>query len=847
MAVFRAPLEQAILLKDGDEQDTEAMRTFALGKRTYLYGIRFHFAPRSEQEVAAKLHVRWDRSTPSVDGRAEELAPIDLRPGGSKQSTVWVFDEIDQFIVRGVRGSEAWEIAGITLYVKPSESLADLDLFQLKSRSVTTWLPISGDWDGDGTSSIGLFYSSRGRFYLSDRNVAGKANRILTTDQPRPNLLPFAGDWNGDGIRTPAVFDPQAGMFYLESDAQAVSFNQGLRFGPRDAQWVPLAGDWEGDGDETVGLYNPATSQFLLLENNEASGAVTKFRFGRGGIGWLPVMGDWDGDGRDTVGLYDPKGGKFYLRNSNTAGAGEITLSFGPPASACLPVAGDWNGDGIDTVGLYRPREGRFLLHTADRNGSADTQFRFGPRQSASAPLTQVSRDASVPIPDWPRLKPRSLVELGPGWSSNTINTVIFRHHGLVTRDGYQFGAFYRDSGAIVVFRRDLENGIVLLNELDGEIDLYDAHDTISLGIDGSGRIHMSYPEHSGKLRYRRTREPFSIDAWTPAIPMTGVREDRVTYPTFLMPPGKMRSQQSVVRASLRSGVEEPSLLFLYRDGHSDKGDARLKVFDDRAGTWIDRDTPVLAGAQLTPWTCSPYWNHPVFDAAGRLHLSFVWRTHSLGSQRLVNNRNIDYAVSPDLGATWLTSKGHRLQLPITPVNSETVQAISPGTSLIHQTSSAVDSRGNLHVVFYSEDAGGIPQYQHLWFEGKRWRRSVLSRRTADFELTGGGTLQIPISRPEIVIGSDDTAYVLYRGDLSNNALVAQRLIAPDYKPVEDVRILWLESVGYAEPMIDRTRWKQDGVLSMLVQKNHQPPHDRPVKRDPEPVFLVDWDLENAW
>ena len=385
MAVFRAPLEQAIPLKDGGKQDTEAMRTFALRKRTYLYGIRFHFASRREQEMAAKLHVRWDRSTPSADGRDEGLTSIDLRPGGPKQSTVWVFDEIDQFIIRGVRGSEAWEISGITLYVKPSEALADLDLFQLKPRSVPTWLPISGDWDGDGNSSIGLFYSSQSRFFLSDRNAAGEANRILTSDQSRPNLLPIAGDWNGDGIRTPAVYDSQAGTFYLESDAQAVSFNQGVRLGPRNVAWVPLAGDWDGDGDETVGLYDPATSQFLLLEKNEASGLVRKFRFGRGGIGWLPVMGDWNGNGRDTVGLYDPKKGKFYLRNSNTAGAGEIMLTFGPTGSACFPVAGDWNGDWIDTVGLYLPREGKFLLHTSDKNGSADTQFRFGPRQSASA------------------------------------------------------------------------------------------------------------------------------------------------------------------------------------------------------------------------------------------------------------------------------------------------------------------------------------------------------------------------------------------------------------------------------------------------------------------------------
>lgn len=95
--------------------------------------------------------------------------------------------------------------------------------------------------------------------------------------------------------------------------------------------------------------------------------------------------------------------------------------------------------------------------------------------------------------------------------------------------------------------------------------------------------------------------------------------------------------------------------------------------------------------------------------------------------------------------------------------------------------------------------------------------------------------------------GGGDTAYVLDRGDLSNNALVVQRLVAPDYKPDEDIQVLWKETVGYAEPIIDRTRWTQNGVLSMLIQKNHLPPHDRRIKRDPEPVYPVDWDLEIAW
>jgi hypothetical protein len=289
-------------------------------------------------------------------------------------------------------------------------------------------------------------------------------------------------------------------------------------------------------------------------------------------------------------------------------------------------------------------------------------------------------------------------------------------------------------------------------------------------------------------------------------------------------------------------------MLFLYRHGGPERGAARLKEYSEATGTWTDREPSLLSGVEQKPWSSNAYWNHPVVASDGSIHLSFVWRTHSLGAEKRVNNINVGYARSNDQGRSWLSSRKRRFKLPITPVNAETVFPVSPGSNLINQCSMAVDSNGQPHIVFYSDDPDGIPQYQHLWFDGRQWRHDFISRRTEPFVLAGGGTLQIPISRPDIVIDDDDRVYVIFRADFTNDRMVVQRLLPPHYRPdPDDIRVLWDKPVGRAEPVIDRLRWRRDGVLSMLIQKNHQPPHDGPAKPSYEPIHLVDWQLPSMF
>lgn len=419
--------------------------------------------------------------------------------------------------------------------------------------------------------------------------------------------------------------------------------------------------------------------------------------------------------------------------------------------------------------------------------------------------------------------KTTEVLELGQAWAGNTINTVIFRHQGVFSYQGRQYTAFYVDNNILRLIKRDLKTNKFEQYDLLGEYNLKDAHNTISLGIDREGYLHMSYDHHGNRLNYRRSQQAHSIQDWSDRLPMTGIDEERVTYPAFILP------------------TQYTPLLMLYRDGNWKQGTAYLKYFDESLRQWFDYPNSILSGAEQKPWTSNAYWNHPTMDEHGVLHISYTWRTDYFSAEQLISNVNIDYAKSYDGGFNWFTSKDQPYKLPITPTNTETVWPISPGSNHINQTSMALDSKGHPHIVFYANDLDGIPQYQHLWYDGQQWKQSYVTQRNQSFTLNGGGTLDIPISRPEIIIDSNDTVYIIYRSEETQQKLVASYQTAPDYAcQPNNTMVLWDENTGQAEPIIDRARWQQEKILTILVQYNQQPDGDLKHQSISQSIKLID-------
>ena len=189
--------------------------------------------------------------------------------------------------------------------------------------------PVVGDWDGNGTVTIGIYRNAK--FYLRNSNSLGFADWVIAFGQAGDQ--PVAGDWDGDGIDTIGVY--RQGQFFLRNSNTEGPAEKSFALG--NAGDVGIAGDWNGDGLDTTGVFRPSNGYIYLKNTNETGFADWALNYGIPGD--KPVTGDWNGDGVDTIGVY--RGNNFYLRNSNTNGFAEITFALGNPGD--MPIAGNWD------------------------------------------------------------------------------------------------------------------------------------------------------------------------------------------------------------------------------------------------------------------------------------------------------------------------------------------------------------------------------------------------------------------------------------------------------------------------------------------------------------------------
>jgi hypothetical protein len=223
----------------------------------------------------------------------------------------------------------------------------------------------------EGADTVGAYSSAT--FFLRNSNDSGPAD-ITFVYGTGGALVPLTGDWDGDGDDTAGVFDPATSTFFLRNSNSAGNADLTFQFGVGGTGYTPIVGDWNGDGVDTIGLYDPSTGTFFLRNQNTGGVANLTFRFGV--AGWRPIAGDWDGDGTDTIGAYDPASSTFFLRNTNTVGAADITFVYGVPG--LTPLAGDFDNNTVDSVGVYDPATATYFLRNSNTSGAADITFIYG-------------------------------------------------------------------------------------------------------------------------------------------------------------------------------------------------------------------------------------------------------------------------------------------------------------------------------------------------------------------------------------------------------------------------------------------------------------------------------------
>jgi len=401
----------------------------------------------------------------------------------------------------------------------------------------------------------------------------------------------------------------------------------------------------------------------------------------------------------------------------------------------------------------------------------------------------------------------------GTGWAKSSVNAAIFRTNSVITHGNTQYVAFYDGVGNVVLGKRNVGSPDWELRTTQYKGEAKDAHNSISLGIDGKGILHMVWDLHNQKLRYVRSTAPDSLEL-TEEMPMTGDKETRVTYPQFY---------------SLPDG----DLLFLYRDGSSGNGNAMLNRYDVETGKWESVAHPLVAGGGQR----NPYLNTLAIDSKGGIHLSWCWRD----TPDVATNHDVCYAFSPDQGKTWQKSTGEKYQLPITIDNAEVAFPVAKNSEFINQTSMTVDANDQPMIATYWRDQNSeVPQFRLVWNDGTQWQSSQVGARTQGFRLSGGGTKRIPISRPLVIAGKRNEVYVVFRDEERGNGIsVALSKDAAHKNWI--VTDLVTDMVGAWEPTYDPAIWQRDNTLNLFVQRVGQGDAETLENVPPQEVSILEW------
>jgi hypothetical protein len=418
-------------------------------------------------------------------------------------------------------------------------------------------------------------------------------------------------------------------------------------------------------------------------------------------------------------------------------------------------------------------------------------------------------------------------------------NGATFQQDAVHTLAGWQYVVYYDGDRHVCIARRRLPGGSwQVIRFLDYDFTSNDAHNVISLGICArDGTIHLAFDHHVSPLHYRVSKAGVAT------------HPDEVTWSASLFGPVRSELEEGkpiVITYPRFWSTPDGGLQFHYRRGNSGNGDNMLVDYQPQLGTWSNtRQIDSRAGEYRDQLGSSlhrnAYPNGYDYDWAGRLHATWVWRESAAGV-----NHDLCYDYSDDGGNTWFDDLGQRIQGPArvdTPFLA--VEHISLRQGLMNNQAQAIDSKNRIHVVMWFSSTTTSPtakggallgppadrRFHHFWREAPGiWHDDVIP--------------WVAGSRPRMSIDDHDNLFLIY-GRLPTGASLVGGYYAPSDLVIAtaSARNRWQdwsivkEEIGpfINEMLADPTRWKEDRIVSVLVQQKPESPGA------PSPLRIIDY------
>ena len=348
-----------------------------------------------------------------------------------------------------------------------------------------------------------------------------------------------------------------------------------------------------------------------------------------------------------------------------------------------------------------------------------------------------------------------------------------------------------------------------------------DSHNSISLGVSqADGRLHVAMDTHSSTVCYVKSEAGLVTNpgsrSWVAS-----------RFGAVQRTPGRGRGHRHVHLPAVPRHAGEPAAAELphrrLRQRHAGVGRVQRTSWTQARQVDIGHRAHTASNG-ATSTTRNTYLHGITYGPGGRLHAAFTWREGN--SAVLCNggglaNHDTDYAYSDDRGRTWRNGAG---TLVATTGSGTLVSVGSPGLmvdplsvdhGLINQESQAVDAAGRLHVII-SYVPGRFTQCVSNYVA----QRTQYARPFHVWQDTSGAwhKMEIPVAlgatgRSQLVLDNADNAYVV---------LPFGRVVTASKASGWTDWTVRYDGSGlnaFGEVVVDRSRVRQEGVLSILYQR----------------------------
>ena len=292
-----------------------------------------------------------------------------------------------------------------------TQGIADVSFFFGNPGDV----PIAGDFNNDGCDTVSIYRPSQGRVFIVNElgeDGGGLGAAELDYFFGNPGDSPFTGDFDNDGTDTVGLYRSSTGSMYFRNSHTQGNADFDFFYGNPGDRFV--GGDWTGDGTDTPGVFRPADAFFYLKHSNTQGNADESIGYGTANS--YPVAGKWGDipaipdigiqqvasglsqpvaavapDGDDRLFIVERTGAIKILENGSVKATPFLTIPEGADLCFC--------GDG-GLIGLaFHPNyssNGRFFVHVTAPSPTPGMAFENRIVEYHATPASDVADAAPV-------------------------------------------------------------------------------------------------------------------------------------------------------------------------------------------------------------------------------------------------------------------------------------------------------------------------------------------------------------------------------------------------------------------------------------------------------------------